>query len=36
MKYQPFSNDFLNPNIDAIVTENKNGTDINIKASLNN
>ncbi len=35
MKRQSFSNNVLNPKIDAIVTENKDGTDININASLN-
>ncbi len=36
MKYQPFSNNVLNPKIDAIVTDNENSTVINIKVSLNN
>lgn len=35
MQHQPFSNNVLNPKIDVIITENKNTTDINIKASLN-
>ncbi len=35
MEYKLFSNNVLNPRIEAIVTENKSGTDIYIKASLN-
>ncbi len=35
MKYQHFSNNVLNPKIDAIVMENNDGTNINIKGSLN-
>ena len=35
MKYEIFSNNALNPQINATVIENKNGTEINMKASLN-
>lgn len=35
MRYQPFSNNVLNPQINVTVIENKNGTEINMKASLN-
>ena len=35
IKHQPFSNNVLNPQINATVIENKNGTEINMKASLN-